>query len=65
MRTTDTTPAHELLAADDLREHLVTAHGRAPHELGDLPLDAVHQLEHFDVSMGMLELPHRHGTAAA
>jgi hypothetical protein len=55
---------HEPLAADALREHLVTVHGRPPHELGDLPLGAVHELEHFDVSMGLLELHHVHGAAS-
>jgi hypothetical protein len=35
-------------------------HGRPPHEITGLPLRAVHELEHFDDTMGLLDLHHRH-----
>lgn len=44
----------------ELYEHLVEDHHRLPHELVGLPLDAVHELEHFDDVMGLLSLRHRH-----
>lgn len=59
MMTTDA-PAAVLLATDALREHLVDAHGRSAHELGDLPLDALHHLEHVEHAMGLLQLTHDH-----
>src|SRR6478609_3279677 len=48
-------PVVELAAVDAERlyDHLVDDHGRAPHEILGLPLDAVHELEHFDVEMGL------------
>ncbi len=46
--------------AERLHEHLVRDHHRARHELDGLPLDAVHELEHFDQSLGMLALQHAH-----
>jgi hypothetical protein len=47
--------------AEWLDEHLIHDHGRLPHEITGLPLRAVHDLEHFDESVGLLDLQHRHG----
>jgi hypothetical protein len=60
MTATDVRPAHQALTMEELREHLVVGHGRAAHELGALPLDAVHELEHFDDTVGLLQLHHHH-----
>lgn len=46
--------------AQRLDHHLIHDHGRAPHEITGLPLPAIHDLEHFDEAMGLLELHHRH-----
>jgi hypothetical protein len=46
--------------ADRLLDHLVHDHGRAEHELREMPLDAIHQLEHFDGEHGLLALDHHH-----
>jgi hypothetical protein len=43
-----------------LEEHLIHDHGRLPHEITGLPLRAVHDLEHFDESLGLLDLHHCH-----
>ena len=48
--------------AEQLDEHLIHDHGRPPHEITGLPLRAVHELEHFDDAMGLLDLRHRHPT---
>jgi hypothetical protein len=48
--------------AESLRLHLVRDHGRAPHEIAGLPLGHVHELEHFDQTMGLLTLHHSHTT---
>jgi hypothetical protein len=53
---TDQEPAD----AQRLDDHLIHDHGRAPHEITGLPLHAIHDLEHFDEAMGLLELRHRH-----
>jgi hypothetical protein len=45
---------------DGLHAHLLHDHHRAAHELTGLPLDAVHELEHFDVTVGLLHLDHSH-----
>ncbi len=45
---------------EQLRLHLLHAHHRAAHELSGLPLDAVHELEHFDAAFGLLQLDHTH-----
>ncbi len=49
--------------ADDelLRDHLLQDHRRVAHELAGLPLVSVHELEHFDDTLGLLRLRHRHG----
>ena len=47
-------------ALERLRAHLLHDHRRASHELAGLPLDAVHELEHFDVAAGLLHLDHVH-----
>ena len=52
----------EPVEAERLDEHLIHDHGRTAHEIARLPLAAVHQLEHFDETMGLLDLRHRHGT---
>ena len=44
----------------DLHHHLTQDHGRASREITWLPLGAVHHLEHFDQSMGLLHLNHQH-----
>lgn len=49
---------------DRLLAHLIDDHRRQPHEILGLPLDAVHQLEHFDDSAGLLFLGHRHADVA-
>jgi hypothetical protein len=46
--------------AEWLDEHLIHDHRRPPHEITGLPLRAVHDLEHFDESLGLLVLQHRH-----
>jgi len=43
-----------------LEDHLINDHGRMPHELTRMPLRAVHDLEHFDESLGLLDLHHCH-----
>lgn len=50
----------EPVDAERLDEHLIHDHGRPPHEITGLPLRAVHELEHFDDTMGLLDLHHRH-----
>jgi hypothetical protein len=45
---------------DGLRDHLVHHHGRRPHEIAGLPLRALHALEHFEGSMGLIDLEHGH-----
>jgi len=50
----------EPVESERLQHHLVHDHGRAAHEIAGLPLGAVHQLEHFDDTMGLLDLHHRH-----
>jgi hypothetical protein len=45
---------------EQLRVHLLHAHRRLSHELSGLPLDAVHELEHFDAAVGLLQLDHTH-----
>lgn len=40
--------------------HLTHDHGRARHEIIGLPVAAVHRLEHFDQTMGLLHLNHSH-----
>ncbi len=49
--------------ADDelLRHHLLHDHRRVAHELAGLPLESVHELEHFDDTLGLLRLRHQHG----
>jgi hypothetical protein len=51
---------HEPVDAQRLDDHLIHDHGRAPHEITGLPLHAIHDLEHFDDAMGLLDLHHRH-----
>lgn len=46
--------------ADRLHDHLVHDHGRVEYELREMPLDAIHQLEHFDEEHDLLALDHRH-----
>jgi hypothetical protein len=46
--------------AEWLVEHLVHDHDRLPHEIDGLPLRAVHDLEHFEDTIGLLDLHHRH-----
>jgi len=48
------------VALDRLHTHLRYEHHRSWHELAGLPLDAVHELEHFDVTIGLLHLDHTH-----
>jgi len=57
--------AADPLALERLRAHLLHEHRRAPHELAGLPLEAVHELEHFDVAVGLLHLDHTHSGADA
>jgi hypothetical protein len=49
-----------VVEAERLRDHLVKDHGRAEYELREMPLDAIHELEHFDDEHGLLVLDHRH-----
>ena len=51
---------HDFVDDEALRDHLVHDHARLPHELAGLPLASVHELEHFDETMGLLRLRHRH-----
>jgi hypothetical protein len=46
--------------AEWLVEHLVHDHDRLPREIAGLPLRALHDLEHFEQSFGLLDLHHRH-----
>jgi hypothetical protein len=46
--------------ADLLGHHLVDDHGRRTDELTGLPLRALHELEHIEESMGLLDLAHSH-----
>jgi hypothetical protein len=48
--------------AQRLDDHLIHDHGRAPHEITGLPLPAIHDLEHFEEAMGLLQLDHRHAS---
>jgi hypothetical protein len=50
----------ERVVAERLDDHLVHDHGRLLHEITGLPLPAVHELEHFDESLGLLALHHSH-----
>ena len=55
----------EMTGQDDadverLADHLMHAHGRLPYEIAGLPLRAIHGLEHFDESLGLLALRHSH-----
>jgi hypothetical protein len=43
-----------------LEDHLIHDHGRLPYEIARMPLRAVHDLEHFDGSLGLLDLHHCH-----
>ena len=43
-----------------LEEHLTNDHGRLPHEITGMPLRSLHDLEHFDESLGLLDLHHCH-----
>lgn len=51
---------HAADAEQRLLEHLLHDHGRARHELDGLPLGAIHELEHFDQSLGLLDVHHSH-----
>ena len=44
----------------DLRDHLLSQHGRHGSELDGLPLVAVHRFEHVEAEMGLLSLGHHH-----
>ena len=44
----------------DLRDHLLSAHGRDGAELNGLPLVAVHRFEHVEADLGLLSLGHHH-----
>jgi hypothetical protein len=44
----------------DLRDHLLSDHGRDGSELDGLPLVAVHRFEHVEAEMGLLHLEHEH-----
>jgi hypothetical protein len=44
----------------DLRDHLLSEHGRDGSELDGLPLVAVHRFEHVEADLGLLSLGHRH-----
>ena len=57
---TDRDDADAYADAQRLADHLLRDHGRLPHEIAGLPLDAIHDLEHFDESLGLLHLRHRH-----
>ncbi len=46
--------------AERLGDHLVHYHGRRPQEIAGLPLRALHELEHIEESMGLLDLQHSH-----
>jgi hypothetical protein len=46
--------------ADWLVSHLVHQHGRRPHEIAGLPVRALHELDHIEDSMGLLDLHHHH-----
>ena len=50
----------EPVDAEWLVDHLIHDHDRPPHEIAGLPLRAVHDLEHFDDTLGLLDLRHRH-----
>jgi hypothetical protein len=50
----------EPVEAEWLGDHLIYDHGRPLHEIAGLPLRAVHELEHFDESLGLLALHHSH-----
>ena len=53
-------PHHVYVDADGLGDHLVHYHGRRPLEIVGLPLRALHALEHFEGSMGLIDLEHGH-----
>ena len=44
----------------DLRDHLLSDHGRDGSELRGLPLVAVHRFEHVEAELGLVSLSHRH-----
>jgi hypothetical protein len=51
---------HDQLAAEQLGEHLALDHARRWREDPGMPLRALHDLEHLEASMGLLELRHSH-----
>jgi hypothetical protein len=50
----------EHVDADRIGRHLVHSHGRRADEIAGLPLRALHELEHIEESMGLLDLQHSH-----
>jgi hypothetical protein len=65
-RAREAREAHDIRASTSERQisglhhHLTKDHGRAARDIRGLPLHAVHHLEHFDQSMGLLHLNHQH-----
>lgn len=51
---------HVSVAAERLDDHLIQDHGRLAYEITGLPLPDLHELEHFEATMGLLDLHHRH-----
>ena len=58
---TDRTGLPDIADDELLRDHLLHDHSRVAHELAGLPLASVHELEHFDETLGLLRLRHQHG----
>ena len=48
------------IEGERLGEHLAHEHGRMLHEIAGLPLQAIHELEHIEAAMGLLQLNHHH-----
>ena len=43
-----------------LLSHLIHDHGRAGHEIAGIPLAHLHELEHLEDNLGLLDLQHQH-----
>jgi hypothetical protein len=50
----------QVVDTDRLGHHLLHEHGRRMDEIAGLPLRALHELEHIEESMGLLDLRHSH-----
>ena len=48
------------MESDLLLSHLIHEHGRAGYDIVGIPLAHLHELEHLEDNLGLLELHHEH-----